>query len=429
MKPPRSRDDLAHGARPAVALGSHSLSRARVAHRDEGVLRRDEERVPEHAEGDQEELDRGEDAHARTSSARAGMLKRSSPGGSTRIMCLPATLSDVHAPLPGVCSNPMDRKGSSGRKHSDGGGQPSYMRSASRACSAPESAGSRIERVRICAECLAGLRGGRQVVAEHYSMPRRKPGRCTRHVRAAGRPRGRRHARTSARATAMFEGSSAAARPSASRACSSRPRAARASPASAHAPGRSSLPASASGRRGGECDVAAAQQAVAERDELIGIAAGRGELVTHDALEIAAASARRSRRRAPRCATARRDARAAPARSRRPARAPARARRPARRGVRSSSASQMRPRRTWYADSPAYAHSASSSAVSASSGSSARRSATARLKREAASNGVSSIARASAGTASSNRSLRSRRSPSRRYGSAVVIASNVAASS
>ena len=64
MKREGSATIFAHRARAPVALGDE-LVEARVAHRHERVLRRDEERVPEHAEDDQDELDRGHDAHGR----------------------------------------------------------------------------------------------------------------------------------------------------------------------------------------------------------------------------------------------------------------------------------------------------------------------------------------------------------------------------
>ena len=94
----RVRDDLAHRARAAVALGSE-LVEARVAHRDERVLRRDEERVPEHAEGDQDELDRRQDRSSAHLSGTPSRLEARRPEGD--VHHLPARVrSDVDAPLP-----------------------------------------------------------------------------------------------------------------------------------------------------------------------------------------------------------------------------------------------------------------------------------------------------------------------------------------
>ena len=59
------------------------------------------------------------------------------------------------------------------------------------------------------------------------------------------------------------------------------------SPASAQASGVLAARERELGRRRGERDVAAAEQPVAQRHELIRVVAGGGELVAHDALEIA----------------------------------------------------------------------------------------------------------------------------------------------
>ena len=135
----RVGDDLPHRARPAAPLGDE-LVEPRVPHGDERVLRSDEERVPEHADDDEQELDRGEQTHARAFRARAGRLGGSSSVGATSVTCLPGCGATSRA-APGACSNVIDRR-SSKREHSCGGGQPS-TRSASRAWSASGSAGSR----------------------------------------------------------------------------------------------------------------------------------------------------------------------------------------------------------------------------------------------------------------------------------------------
>ena len=61
------------------------LVEARVPHRDEGVLGRDEERVPEHAEDDQHELESSHGAHARAPRPR----RCPSTQTATRFICLP----------------------------------------------------------------------------------------------------------------------------------------------------------------------------------------------------------------------------------------------------------------------------------------------------------------------------------------------------
>ena len=82
------RDDPAHRARPAVAL-RHELVEACVAHRDERVLRRDEERVPEDAEADQDEPDHRPRGHRRALRAGRCRLGGSSSLGATSVICLP----------------------------------------------------------------------------------------------------------------------------------------------------------------------------------------------------------------------------------------------------------------------------------------------------------------------------------------------------
>ena len=67
----------------------HELVQTRVPHRDERVLGRDEERVPEHADDDQHELECGDRAHLRAPCPSA----RTSAHAATLFICLPGVRS------------------------------------------------------------------------------------------------------------------------------------------------------------------------------------------------------------------------------------------------------------------------------------------------------------------------------------------------
>ncbi len=92
----RVADDLAHRARAPAALADE-LVETRVPHRHERVLGRHEERVPEHAEDDQDELECGHGAHRATARPHADAGR---PAGRRSASAYQGSGAAVTTPLP-----------------------------------------------------------------------------------------------------------------------------------------------------------------------------------------------------------------------------------------------------------------------------------------------------------------------------------------